>query len=245
MISGVVAVVPLMQDDRDAPRGCAGLRELQGRSLLGWVVDGLARSGHVGRVVVPVPEAVGRAVVDEVLVDVVPIDVVPVSADDANGRLLAVLGCDPAGIVVVHDPLHPLSPASLLPAVLEALADAPDVAGAVPLGPVTDTLKRVDEDDVVTGTLDREGYRTVHVPQAYRTAAVRAALSGAEPDELRRSGVQVLPELVRRAGGRLVAVPAPAEAVRIVGDDDLVLAEALIHGSRRGPGPGGEVPDRC
>lgn len=238
MISGVVAVVPLAQDDRDAPRGCAGLRELRGQSLLGWVVDGLARSEHVDRVVVPVPPAVVETVVGVVLVGVVPIDVVPVSAGGANERLLAVLSRESAGIVVVHDPLHPLSPASLVPTVLDGLADAPDVAGAVPLGPVTDTLKRVNEDDVVTGTVDRDGYRTVHVPQAYRTAAVHAALSGAELAELRRPGVHVLPELVRRAGGRLVAVPAPAEAVRIAGDDDLVLVEALVDGTGDGPGRG-------
>jgi 2-C-methyl-D-erythritol 4-phosphate cytidylyltransferase len=250
VIGSAVAVVPLMHGDRDAPGGCAGLREFRGRSLLGWVLGALARSGQVGRVIVPVPPALAETVADALPGEgVLPVDVVPVLTNGATVRLLAALERESAEIVVLHDPLYPLSPAGLVPAVLGALADAPDAVGVVPLGPVTDTLKRVGRDDVVTGTVDREGYRTVHVPQAYRTAAVRALLSGAGPDVLCEWGPHVLPELVRRVGGRLVTVPAPAESVRVDGDDGLVLAEALLDGPRRGgPGAGsiliGTDPDR-
>lgn len=253
MITSVLAVVPLLCDDQDAPGGCAALRELRGLSLVARVVGMLARTGRVGHVIVSAPPsliatlAAGLAAdadlavdagsaVDRVIGPVV--DVIPVAADDAGGQLLAVLEQEQAETVVVHDALYPLAPAALTVTVLDALAAAPGAVAAVPLGPVTDTLKWVDERDVVTGTADREQYRTVHVPQAYRVPALRAALAGAPLRTLRRPGPQVLPELVRGAGGHVVSVPAPAEARRIASSGDLVLADALIGAGAADAGQG-------
>ena len=107
-------------------------------------------------------------------------------------------------IIVVHDPLHPLSPPGLVRAVVRGLAGAADAAAAVPAGPVTDTLKWVDHGEVVRDTADRERYRLIESPQAYRRPALLAALAAlahASDDELSGQEPDVLPRVVAASGG--------------------------------------------
>ena len=261
--------MPLVQDDGDAPAGCAGLRDLAGVPLLGRAVRALLRSGRVTRVLVPVPPVllarVGELLAALAAAEALPaaraltaaagpaagveVRVLPVPDHGAGARLLAALALlpdDDEALVVVHDPLHPLAPATLVRAVVDRLllATGPavpgarhpgppsggaPVAGVVPVRAVTDTLKWVDGDGVVTGTADRDGFRTVSSPQAYRAAALRAVLGAADGAALRAAGAEVLPALVRRAGRRLLTVPAPGEAFRVTGPEDLLLAEAMVH----------------
>jgi 2-C-methyl-D-erythritol 4-phosphate cytidylyltransferase len=241
-----LGIVPVTHDDRDAPAGCAALRELRGLSLVRRAVGALARSGRIERILVPAPPALLAALAEQLRAGLpasVDIEVIPVAENGPGARVRAVLagaaaavGADPTGIVVVHDPLHPLAPAGLVHAVVDLLTAAAVVgagetpcAGVVPIRPVTDTLKWVDEDDVVTGTADRQAFRMVYSPQAYRAGVLAAALASAPPEVLRARGAEVLPRLVEAAGGRLLTVPAPGEVFRIATEEDLVLAEAMLH----------------
>ncbi len=233
-----LAIVPVDVDDRSAPLNCAALRELGGRTLLSWSVAALTASGVVRAVLVAVPPALEQAVTRALPVTAVPVQVVPVQANGPGHRALAALR-SPAGrpgtadvgpgVVVVHDPLHPLSSAALVREVVRGLLGPAGVAASVPAGPVTDTLKWVDEDEVILDTVDREGYRMIYSPQAYRREALAAALAGATDEELRSHGSEVLPGLVRAGGGRVTLVPSPGQAFRVASQEDLVLAEALLH----------------
>lgn len=233
-----LGVVPVGHDDRLAPAGCAALRPLREVPLVRRAVGALVRSGVVDAVVVATPPALVEpvaALLAALPVDGPGVDVVPVQENGSGLRVRAVLGT--AGladgdVVVVHDPLFPLAPAALVRAVVEALEGddgATGPAAVVPVRPVTDTLKRVDEDEVVTGTVDREGFRMVYSPQAYRAGALAAALDGADDAALRDPGADVLPRLVQERGGRLSSVLAPGEVFRVAAADDLVLAEAMLH----------------
>jgi 2-C-methyl-D-erythritol 4-phosphate cytidylyltransferase len=168
----------------------------------------------------------------------VEVRVVPVAGSSLAAQVRAVLEAEfsaPRGpslmaepIVVVHDPLHPLAPPNLVRAVIDALDDAVDgVVAAVPLGPVTDTLKWVDGDDVVTATADRQAFRVVQSPQAFRAARFALALAKADPSLVRVSGAEVLARVVEAAGGRLRAVVGAAEAFRVADPEDLVFAEVV------------------
>ncbi len=231
-----LGVVPIGQDDLSAPAGCAALRPLRDVPLVRRAVGALVRSGVLDAVVVVTPPALADRVA--ALLAGLPDGGPPVEVRAApeNGpglRVPAVLRSrrpDPAGVVVVHDPLFPLAPAALVRAVVAALdpplgGDGP--AGVVPVRPVTDTLKRVDEDGVVLATVDRAGFRTVCSPQAFRTGVLLGALEAAHAT-LRDLGADVLPGLVQDRGGRLSSVPAPGEVVRVAEADDLVLAEAML-----------------
>ena len=234
-----LAVVPVDVDDRSAPLGCAALRELRGRPLLVRAVSALVRSGVTREVVVAVPPALEEAVARAVPVSDVPVEVVPVHANGPGHRVLAALrarpsapgdgAAGPGGVVVVHDPLHPLSPAALVRDVVRHLLTTPGCVAGVPARAVTDTLKWVDEDEVVQGTADREGYRMIYSPQAYLRGPLQEALAAADDETLRAHGAHVLPHLVQARGGLVTLVPSTGEAFRIASDDDLVLAEALLH----------------
>lgn len=250
-----IAVVPVDVGDPAAPLHCAALRELRRRPLLLWAVSALQSSGVPSEVVLAVPPAMEEAVaqllsVSEVPGSEVPVRVLPVQADGPGHRLLAALGAgrvsgdpasadtgsgDPASgedVVVVHDPLHPLSPPSLVRNVVRDLLAGPGRVGSIPVHGVTDTLKWVDEDHVVVGTADRESYRVVYSPQAYRRVALEDALSKAGDDVLRAHGCEVLPYLVRAVAGGLSLVPSGGEALRVAGEEDVVLAEALLQVGR-------------
>ena len=231
----VLGVVPVTHDDREAPSGCAAARLLGGAPLLGRAVSALVRSGVIERVLVPVPPALAGQVSDLVagLSGRARVEVIPVHDNGPGIRLLAALrACPPSadGLVVVHDPLHPLAPPSLVVSVVETLIEhGSGCAGVLPIRPVTDTLKAIDEDDVVTATADREIYRMVYSPQAYRVRPLLAALEAASLGALRERGADRLPRLVQDSGGRLVTVAAPGEVFRIATADDLILAEAMLH----------------
>ncbi len=226
-----VVTVDVDGHDPDAPLGCAALRLLGGRPLLLWAVSALTSSGVAREVVVAVPPALAEAVARAVPVTDVPVEVLPVRTSGPGHQLLAALHARPAtaGTVVVHDPLHPLSPAALVRDVVRDLLRADGAAASVPARPVTDTLKWVDEDQVVQGTADREDYRMIYSPQAYRRQALQGALEAADDDMLGARGSEVLPHLVRLRGGLVRLVPSTGEAFRVAGADDLVLAEALLH----------------
>lgn len=258
-----LGIVPVEVGDAAAPHGCPGLRELAGVSLLQRAVATLATSAAVRRVVVAAPpelEVPVRAALAGLTST--PLDALDVvrSLDSGHGAGrgpdLATAIESGGETIVVHDPLYPLAPAALVRAVVRELIRAPDAVAAVPVRPVTDTLKWVDHGEVVRDTADRERYRWIASPQAYRRTALLAALAdtgeagpagaarpGAppRPDAAPRPGAppraaaDVLPHLVGARRGRLLLVPAPADVVRVGTQDELVLAEALLRLTAGGP----------
>jgi 2-C-methyl-D-erythritol 4-phosphate cytidylyltransferase/2-C-methyl-D-erythritol 2,4-cyclodiphosphate synthase len=67
-------------------------------------------------------------------------------------------------LVLVHDAARPFVSAALIS---RAIAAAAKTGAAVPALPVTDTVKTVDANSRITGTLDRAALRTVQTPQAF------------------------------------------------------------------------------
>ncbi|HJQ44221.1 MAG TPA: 2-C-methyl-D-erythritol 4-phosphate cytidylyltransferase [Jatrophihabitantaceae bacterium] len=133
---------------------------------------------------------------------------------------LAALG-DDVDTVLVHDVARAFVPAEVIDRVLDALADGVDAA--IPVLPVTDTVKQVDDDNVVVATIDRTQLVAVQTPQAFRRAALanahaHAADSSATDDAL----------LVESDGGVVTVVKGDEDAFKITHARDLVLAEAVI-----------------
>ncbi len=130
---------------------------------------------------------------------------------------LAVVPGD-AEIVVVHDGARPLASPALFRAVVAAVRAGAD--GAVPGGPVVDTLKRVAEDRVVA-TVDRVGLVAVQTPQAFRADVLRQAHRGGD-DASDDAG------LVEQLGATVVIVPGEARNVKLTTVVDLHLAESHL-----------------
>lgn len=88
------------------------------------------------------------------------------------------LGVEPhtAASVLICDHRFPLSPGELAVRVLAALATGGDVV--VPVLPVTDSVKTVDELGSVLGTVDRATLRTVQFPRGFTASALWQLVTG-------------------------------------------------------------------
>jgi 2-C-methyl-D-erythritol 4-phosphate cytidylyltransferase len=126
-----------------------------------------------------------------------------------------------ADVILVHDAARPLLPDAVIGRLIAALGEGYD--GAVPVLPVTDTVKRV-RDGVVDATLHRDELVTVQTPQAFAAAALRAALDQVS-DESAQSATDCA-SLVEANGGRirtvegderLLKVTTPADLERVAG----------------------------
>jgi 2-C-methyl-D-erythritol 4-phosphate cytidylyltransferase len=130
---------------------------------------------------------------------------------------------DAADVVVVHDAVRPLASVSLFRAVVDAVRGG--AAGAIPVVPVADTLKKVSG-DVVQSTIDREDLVTVQTPQAFAASALRAAHRG-------RGEATDDAGLLEEGGVAVRTVPGDARNVKITRPEDLELAELYlpaVHG---------------
>ena len=229
-----LGVVPIDDD-------VVAMRPLHRIPLVQHAVAALAASGVVTLVVVAAsPGLVATLSASLAAVSTgtgVPVRVVPAVGTGAGRQLdvaLAETGGDPAPeLVVLHYCCHPLATPELVKDVVARLsgedARAARFAAAIPVRPVVDTLKVLDREDAVTGTVQREGFRLVFSPQVYRREALAGWLAEAADDELDVPGPDAIPRLVQRVGGRLLSVPAPGELVRIVVEEDLMLAAAMMQ----------------
>ena len=194
------------------------LLDLAGEPLLVHAVRGLRAAGSVGPIVVAAP-ADAVAVVTDLLAsyDVV---VVPggVERQESVRRGLAALP-DEVDLVLVHDAARALTPAALVEAVIEALRSGADAV--VPVLPVTDTVKRVDGDRVIS-TVDRSHLRSVQTPQGFR----RTLLEEAHAQD--HAGATDDAALVERLGRTVLTVPGDVEAFKVTRPIDLLLAAAVL-----------------
>ena len=122
-------------------------------------------------------------------------------------------------LVLVHDAARPLVSAAVVRRVLAPLEQGWDAV--VPALPVSDTIKRVEEERVVE-TLERSSLVAVQTPQAFRAQALRAAYA-AEHD-----GATDCSTLVERRGGRVLWVEGERCLHKVTTTDDLGLVEGWL-----------------
>lgn len=126
---------------------------------------------------------------------------------------------DSAAIICVHDAARPFATNALYEAVVAAVLAGADAA--VPGIAVADTIKLVDDDDVVQATPDRDRLRAVQTPQAFRAEILRA---------VHRRDEQATDDaaLVEREGGRVVVVDGDPNNRKITVPDDLEWARQFV-----------------
>jgi 2-C-methyl-D-erythritol 4-phosphate cytidylyltransferase/2-C-methyl-D-erythritol 2,4-cyclodiphosphate synthase len=218
------------------------------RPLLAWTLDALARSSSVSRmVVVTTAERISGIAEAAWLPDAVCAVVAGgTRRQDSVATGAAALADGPVdGVILVHDGARPLVSSALVDAVAAATATH---GAAIPVMPVTDTLKRV-EGGRVAATVDRTGLVAAQTPQGVRRDVLAAAYAAFPPDgpdtwtdeaallEACRIPVHAipgeaanlkvtLPDDLRRVetalvrAGRLAAVPIAPWAARVgIGDD--------------------------
>lgn len=187
--------------------------DLGGRSLLTWSV-GAARQACSG-VVAVVPDPADPRALE------VPADAVVAGGATRSASVRAGLAAVPASaaVVVVHDAARPLVEPATWAAVIAAVVAGADAA--IPVVPITDTIKQVAEDGTLL-TLDRSRLVAVQTPQAFAADVLRRAHAG---------GTDATDDaaLVETLGGHVARVPGHARNLKITDPDDLVVAAALLR----------------
>ena len=181
-----------------------------GRPMIEWSVDALRAAG-IEEIIVALPDGAEA-----------PAGCVGVRGGATRSESVrAALSAGGPGHVVVHDAARPLVEPSLFTRVVEALDEADC---AIAAARVTDTIKEA-EGDVVVATHDRSRLWAVQTPQAFRRAALEAALN---------VDVSVLAQatddasLVERAGGTVRVVESSPANFKVTTPHDLRVAELLL-----------------
>jgi len=122
-------------------------------------------------------------------------------------------------VVLVHDAARPLLEDAVVGRLLAPLGEGFD--GAVPVLHVADTLKRVQDGQIVE-TVDRAGIVAAQTPQAFLAPALRRAFSG----DL--AGATDCASLVERSGGRIAVVDGDPRLMKVTTPADLAVVESWL-----------------
>jgi 2-C-methyl-D-erythritol 4-phosphate cytidylyltransferase len=220
---------------------------LAGRPLLAHAVEAMEANRCVTAVVVVAhPDALGataKLLADEGFTKVVA---VVAGGPTRQASVAAGLAAMPPGptFLAVHDAARPLPGPGSVDRLLELLdaarsGAADDPAGVVPGVPVIDTVRQVDGDQRSRGIVDRNQLRAVQTPQLFVRQALEAAHRRARLDGVEASDEAALVEL---AGYPVKVVPGSHENLKVTTAVDLLVAEALLTRTRRGPGNPKGVP---
>lgn len=205
--------------------GPKALVEVAGRPLYEWSLVACEDARRISGIVIAVPPAEGD-----------PFDTGRARLVDGGAvrseSVANALEIVDTQLVAIHDAARPLAVPELFDAVVSLLVGSPELDGVIAASAVRDTVKRVDPDGIVEGTLDRETLRLAETPQVFRTQALKAALSsgelGAATDDA---------SLVEANGGRIGVVEYPLPNPKVTYPGDLEVAEALFARAR------GRIPE--
>ncbi|MGH8281373.1 MAG: 2-C-methyl-D-erythritol 4-phosphate cytidylyltransferase [Gammaproteobacteria bacterium] len=125
--------------------------------------------------------------------------------------------------VLVHDAVRPCLHHDDIDHLIRTLAH--DSVGGILATPLTDTVKRVDEDRVIRETIDRQQLWRAFTPQMFRygllTAALETALNSGHVPTDEAAAMEI-------AGYAVRVVPGRSDNLKITCGEDMGLAEAIL-----------------
>lgn len=128
-----------------------------------------------------------------------------------------------AAWVVIHDGARPLVTVDLIE---RGLAAAKATGAAVAAVPVKDTIKEVNDNEIVNRTLPRQDLRAVQTPQVFRADVIRKAYHSVQGDVTDDAA------LAEQAGFKVKLYTGSYANIKITTPEDLAVAEALLKDER-------------
>ncbi|MEA1965210.1 MAG: 2-C-methyl-D-erythritol 4-phosphate cytidylyltransferase [Candidatus Aerophobetes bacterium] len=126
-------------------------------------------------------------------------------------------------IVVIHDGVRPL----ISPHLIEKVIYQTEKEEAVSLGvPVKETIKRVDENNLVVKTIKRENLYSIQTPQGFKRDIIWEAHIKKGNFKKKASDDALL---VERLGKRVRIIPGDEKNIKITTSEDLKLAEVFLE----------------
>lgn len=133
---------------------------------------------------------------------------------------LALVPDDEEGVVAFHDGVRPFVSTDVIDRCFEM---AHEEYTAVPVIPVTDTLRHVDSRTKNTFTVDRNLFRAVQTPQVFDISLAKQAFNQPE-----RKGFTDDASVIESLGVNVNTVEGNKENIKITTPFDLKVAEILI-----------------
>jgi 2-C-methyl-D-erythritol 4-phosphate cytidylyltransferase len=136
--------------------------------------------------------------------------------------------------IAVHDAVRPCLTEQLIN---DVFARAEKAGAAMLAVPVTDTVKQVDSNKHVKGTVPRQGLWLAQTPQVFRRDWLQAAY-----DERTKLGSNITDDaqLMEAAGHAVYVVDGATTNIKITTRQDLLLAEAILKSLPK-PKPTGPI----
>ena len=125
---------------------------------------------------------------------------------------------DATGVIGIHDGVRPFVSEETIARCFEA---ARQFGAALPVLPVTDTLRRVTDDGGYN--VQRNDYRTVQTPQTFDAQLLKQAFKQLYSDNFTDDA-----SVVEALGHKVTMVDGNRENIKLTTPFDLVVAEALI-----------------
>lgn len=203
----------------DRPKAFA---RLGGRPLLAESLERLESSDWIDQIVIAAPpdwEEPSILVAEEIAATKVSSAVTGGATRSESVRLALKEVSEDAAVVLVHDAARPLLREEVIERVLAPLSENWDAV--VPALPVSDTVKKVERDRVVT-TVPRDDLVAVQTPQAFRADVLRRAVAGDV------SSATDCSSLVEAQGGRVKWVEGDPRLLKVTDADDLALVEGWL-----------------
>lgn len=208
------------------------LAPIDGKPLLAHTIEAIERSDSVGSVVVVTTDARRDALVGGGWVDgsrTTFVDGGERRQDSVRAGFAALerLAPDRAGdrVVLVHDGARPIVDPSL---VADVIAATERVGAAVPVVPVSDTIKRVTGDRI-EATVDRSDLVAAQTPQGVRRGLLREALASPLAADGTWTDEAALLEACNIA---VHVVPGDPANLKVTVPDDLDRVANLLAGGR-------------
>jgi 2-C-methyl-D-erythritol 4-phosphate cytidylyltransferase len=141
------------------------------------------------------------------------------SRSESVARALIALP-DDVDVVLVHDAARPLVPVEVVTGVASAVRDGHDAV--IPVIPVVDTIKSLDDEGQILGTVPREQLRATQTPQGFRREVLQRAHAQVDSPVTDDAG------MVESLGITVHAIAGHEEAFKVTTPLDFLLAESLI-----------------
>jgi hypothetical protein len=133
---------------------------------------------------------------------------------DPNNLVASLPNATSAELVMIHDSQRALTKVAQFQRVLEALT--PGIDAVRPVSAFTETLKSIDADQFIEGTIDRNSMKRISTPELIRYSAI---------DVKGESSTWFVPI---KADARLATVDADPESARVNSEKEIELMKHLL-----------------
>lgn len=223
-----IAIIPAAGDGKRFDGATSKLFALLGdRPILAWTLQAFERSSEVDEVMIAIrpedQEQVSQLVSKSGFRKVTQMISGGRTRQESVSHAIFHLK-DAPEIVVIHDAARPLVRSEMID---RAVAGAREY-GAVAFGiSPSDTVKKVNSENVVAETLPRNILRLIQTPEAFQLSVILQAYLHDKGSE---QGAFDDAELVEQMGGKVIILPGDPRNIKITTVDDLRLAESFLEG---------------